>query len=478
MFRGSPVIDADAHKIENSVIFLEYLDTPYRERISLVADRYGEPRVAIRDRNPRTGKADFVRLFPQPDGFGKGAFRALHPETAMGALFHRVRLAHMEQEGIDVQVIYGSLSVTFSSLVDAELAVALCRAYNDYIRDDCEPYRSRLAPVGVLPLQDVSEAVAELRRCVEELGMPAVTVAPNLPRPHPDAPDAFPQVRVPVHLSDPRFFPLYEAAQELDVAIGIHGSPGVYLCGGSSDQVDTFVLSHVFGHRSQQQMALAKVVMDAVFDRFPRLRLGFLEAGCGWLPDLLHALEEHWEKRVRDFDPDRYRPRRTAFVFESLRDRNPTPRARLGRRLRNLFRYSPGRAQGRSEVTGKALESFLYEHRDLRHSPLEYFRRGQVFTTFESDDPAPEYLPAALGPLGEKLAGWSVDYGHWDGVLRGSVKRITQNPRISPDYAERLLSRNALEFYGWRLRERIEPYVRSQRKLLEGPRGESFASGR
>jgi predicted TIM-barrel fold metal-dependent hydrolase len=467
MYRGAPVIDADSHKIENPVIFLDYIEPRYRTRVRPVTDQYGEARIAITDRNPRTGAADFVRLYPQPDGFGKGAYRAYHPETAMGALFNRVRLQHMDREGIDVQVIYGSLTLALASLIDAELAVALCRAYNNYIRDDCEPHRSRLVPVGVLPLQDVPEAVREMRRCVEELGMPAVSIAPNVPMPHPQAPEAYPGIRAPQHLSDPRFYPLYETAQALQIPIGIHGSPGVYLCGGASDQVDTFTLVHIFGHRSQQQMAIATLVMDGVLERFPEVRFGFLEAGCGWLPDLIHALHEHWEKRVRDFTVDYHLPP-TRFALEAMRDRN---RARVGffRKVVNLASFARGRSRQHGNGVA-AVDTYLYEHRQLQRNPEEYFARGQVFVTFEPDDPAPVYLRTALGAVGERLAGWSVDYGHWDGVLADCVKRVSENPSIDADYARRLLSANTLAFYGPRLHKRIEPMLRSQRLLIEGPR--------
>ena len=466
MFRGAPVIDADSHKIENPVVFLDYIDPRYRDRVRVVTDQYGEQRVAITDRHPQTGAPDFVRLYPQPNGFGKGAYRAYHPETALGALFNRVRLQHMDREGIDVQVIYGSLTLVLASLIDSELAAALCRAYNDYIHDDCEPYRTRLVPVGILPLQDVPEAINEMRRCIDQLGMPAVSISPNVPVPHPDAPEAFPLIRAPRHLSDPQFYPLYEAAQQMDVAIGIHGTPGSYLCGGAADQVDTFALVHIFGHRHQQQMAIAKLVMDGVLERFPTLRLGFLEAGCGWLPDLIHALHEHWEKRIRDFNPH-YQPPMLQLAMEAVRDRNP----RVGwmRKAKNLF----GLARSRRPPSPNGavdLDAYLYEHRGLTRNPEEYFARGQVFTTFEPDDPAPVYLRTALGGVGERLAGWSVDYGHWDGVLTDCVKRITEHPQIDIDYAVRLLSTNTLRFYGPRLRQRIEPLLRSQRLLLEAPK--------
>src|SRR4029450_7507646 len=118
----------------------------------------------------------------------------------------------------------------------------------------------------------------------------------------PRAPTQFPQARLPNTLSPPDFDPILAEAERLDVALGVHGSPGVYLPGGISRQVDTFILSHIFGHRNQMQMALATCVFDGVFDRHPRLRMGFLEAGCGWLPDLVHAFHQHLEKRIPAFD--------------------------------------------------------------------------------------------------------------------------------------------------------------------------------
>lgn len=465
MYRDHPVIDADSHKIENPVTFLDYIEAPYRDRVRVTPDRYGEQRIEILDLNPATDRPDLVRLYPQPDGFGKGAFAAYHPETALGALFNRVRIQHMDREGIDVQVIYGSLTLTLGSLIDADLAAGLCRAYNNYIHDDCEAWRARLVPVAALPLQNIPAAIDEMRRCVDQLGMPAVTIPPNLPMPHPDAPDAYPRIRLPRHLSDARFFPLYAEAERLGIAIGIHGSPGVYLPAGAADQVDSFTLSHLFGHRGQQQMALAKLVMDGVLERFPSLRFGFLEAGCGWLPDLVHALHEHWEKRVRDFDPS-YRVPMGKFLMESARDRGAR-RGGLANRTRNMLQLR--RAMAATRPRGPEHAEFLFEHRDLSRNPEEYFARGQIFTTFEPDDPAPVYLSSALGPIGETLAGWSVDYGHWDGVLKDCVKRVSENPRIEMAYALRLLSTNTLRFYGPRLQERIAPLMQGRRLLEHRP---------
>src|SRR5262249_57848827 len=90
MYDGLLVVDADAHKMENPLVFFDYLDAPYRRRLSSRTDRHGQPRLVIRDLDPRTGRPELDRGFPQPEGPGKGAFAAMHPETAIGGVFTRI----------------------------------------------------------------------------------------------------------------------------------------------------------------------------------------------------------------------------------------------------------------------------------------------------------------------------------------------------------------------------------------------------
>ncbi|MFQ5417875.1 MAG: amidohydrolase family protein [Myxococcota bacterium] len=450
MIHGHPVIDADSHKCENPLVFLDYIPKPYRDRFSVVRDRYGEQRFRIVDRDPRAGGGDMPRLFLQPDGYGKGTFRPYHRETTIGGLFNRVRLEHMDREGIDHQLIFGSVNLAFNSLVDTDLAIALCRAHNDYLHDDCAPHADRLHPVAVLPLQAPDEAVREMRRCVEELGMAGVSIAPNVPQPHPSAPERFPEIRVPKPLSHPDFFPIFDAAQEIGVGIATHGAPGVQLAGGTSDQLDTFTLVHVFANRSMQQMALAKLIFDGVMEAFPRLRFGFLEAGAGWLPDFMFNLREHWEKRIAHFDPS-IEPSPREFLAEFARE--GLGAADLLRRSRNLMAMLFQASD--TEASREEIAAFRYEHTRLTRDPLEYLERGQIFLSIEPDDPAPSWLPHALGDPGKRVCGMAVDYGHWDATLEDCVERVAGQPGVDEDYAVRLLSTNAMDFYGERLRRRI-----------------------
>lgn len=453
MYQGLLVIDADAHKLENPLVLREYLEPEYRDRIGLVIDSLGDQRARLIDHNPATGKADFTRMFPQPQGLGKGGFRNLHPETTLGATFNHLRVEHMDREGVDVQVIYGTLNLIFSSIIDKDFAIALCKAYNNYIADDCRPYGDRLKPIGVIPLQDVDEAVKEMHRCVNELGLIGVAVAPNMPIPHPKAPDAFPDIRTCKVISHPDFRPILQAAVDLDIALGLHGGPGSYMVGGISDHTETFVLTHIFVQRNQQQLAMARMVFDGALEQFPDLRVGFLEGGCGWIPDLAHAFHEHWEKRIRDFDPKNpYRPSLVEYTKNMMMERGSKNKVNIINQAKNLFDLLWNAEHDPSKID----DASLYEHYDLRHrDPMDYFKRGQIFASFESDDPGPMYMPTGLGECGKHIACFSGDYGHWDGVLTDCVKDAATLTDYDRDYLSLLLGGNALALYGDRLRNSL-----------------------
>ena len=87
--------------------------------------------------------------------------------------------------------------------------------------------------------------------------------------------------------------------------------------------------------------------------------------------------------------------------------------------------------------------------------PFAYVERGQVFLSVEPDDPAPDWLPAALGDVGRRVCGFAVDYGHWDATLENCVGLVAGRPGLDAEHKRALLSDNALRFYGPRLRRRI-----------------------
>ena len=93
----------------------------------------------------------------------------------------KVQLEAMEAEGIDVAVIYPSRGLFALTIPDMEprFAAAMARAYNNWLYDFCQENPNRLLGAGMISPFAVQDAVAETRRCVQELGFRGVFLRPN-----------------------------------------------------------------------------------------------------------------------------------------------------------------------------------------------------------------------------------------------------------------------------------------------------------
>src|SRR3989449_9834818 len=130
----------------------------------------------------------------------------------------------MDEGGVESTVLYPTGGLAIGGVREPDFAVALCRAYNNFLHQEFLSVSPRLKAVALLPFQDVTEAVKELRRAVTELGMCgafAPAGGPRLPLGHPDFP------------------PIYPGAQRLRSMVARHrpGRGPPLLRGGGVDQV-------------------------------------------------------------------------------------------------------------------------------------------------------------------------------------------------------------------------------------------------
>lgn len=187
------------------------------------------------------------------------------------------RLKAMDQDGIAVAYLYPSelLSLPYA-LHSSAFAAALLRANNDWLVDYCAADPHRLRPVALLPQQDLILAVEELVR-VREKGVRAVMVRPN-----------------PIagqNLDHPNYERLWAAAQELDVAIGIHEGFGATLPRLGVDRAQNWMQAHAIEHPAEHMSASMLLITSGVLQRYPKLRVGFMESGAGWAGFWLHHLD-------------------------------------------------------------------------------------------------------------------------------------------------------------------------------------------
>jgi uncharacterized protein len=277
------IIDCDGHLVEPHDLWERYLDTSLREKAPrIVKDHLGDIRIALEG-----------RLYPQPDGKGKGfpglpeawfkpegnGFRSQEIITAQS------RLNAMDGEGIDIAVPFPTLGLYTVDARDPELNIAICRAYNNWLHEEyLAADRNRLIGVGMVTLLDIDAAVEELRRMVSKLGFKGVYLRPN-----PIAGRA---------LEHPAHDPFWAEAERLGVPVMFHEGTDGQLPTAGLDRYDNFFMTHMISHPFEQMLAALSMIAGGVVERFPRLKIAFLESGCAWLPFWLHRMREHWEKRA------------------------------------------------------------------------------------------------------------------------------------------------------------------------------------
>ena len=274
--RAGPIVDADGHVVEPLEAWSALADD-HRPRIH--RDASGYEHVVVGDREilavPLGTLARPGSTFHDPTTFRP--LEDAHP----GGSDPVARLADMDAEGIDQAVLYPTIGLYAWALDDAAAAVAIARAYNDWLASYCAAAPRRLFGAAMLPLQDPAAAASELRRAVSELGFPAAFVRPN-----------------PCcgrSLSDRAYDALWDVAEELCVPIGIHEGSSVILPTLGSDRPFNALILHAVSHSFEEMLACAQLIAFGVLERHPGLRCIFLESSGGWAPFWLERLDEQAE---------------------------------------------------------------------------------------------------------------------------------------------------------------------------------------
>ena len=193
----------------------------------------------------------------------------------------------MDKEGIDVTVLYPTrgLYANWHQGMDAKFSAAIALAYNDWLYDHCQQGDpKRMYGAASVPIQDVGMAIEEARRAVTQLGFKAILVRPNPPQRG-------------VYYHQHTFDPLWEAVQALGVPVGFHEGSAANLPQVGADRfgLDEFNLMHTSSHAMEQMLALSATTLGGVLERFPRLKMAYLEGNGSWLPWWLWRLDEHAE---------------------------------------------------------------------------------------------------------------------------------------------------------------------------------------
>jgi uncharacterized protein len=294
------IIDGDGHFVEPPTLWQDYVPKKLHDRIYMRFDSDG--------RAERIFLGEFsVDVSKYGDSFTPGGYKpeeriGRHLEEASpGAFDPHYRLGLHDHERIDAAVVYPSLGLAVPGLSDREVAVAASQAINNWAAEYCSAAPRELYAAATLPVHFPEEAAAELKRCVESFGFVSGIVRPAA-------------LRDGRSLRHPSFEPLWSMAQDLGVAISIHNAGFdeelEYL---GKDRAETFLLRHSVAHGLEAQMAFGELYEARVFEKYPNLRFGFMESGCGWTVAWIEKLDEHREMVGWQLDPPLTRRARDIF---------------------------------------------------------------------------------------------------------------------------------------------------------------------
>jgi predicted TIM-barrel fold metal-dependent hydrolase len=173
--------------------------------------------------------------------------------------------------------MYPSLGIVWEGEVeDPALADALCRAYNTWAFELVSSHKDRLFPAAHISIRDPQMAVREMER-VAKLGARSIFVSSAPVRGH--------------SFGHPEFDPIWASAESLDLAVGIHlVSHRNYTGSAWYKDPKPGLMYFTMSIIQDPRIALTTMVVDGVFERFPKLRVATVEAMVGWVGEWIERL--------------------------------------------------------------------------------------------------------------------------------------------------------------------------------------------
>ncbi|WP_327434580.1 amidohydrolase family protein [Streptomyces sp. NBC_01236] len=186
----------------------------------------------------------------------------------------RVRLAAMDAQGVDVQLVSPSPS-HYHYWTDAEVAEKVYQLAHEATARHCAAAPDRLKGLGLVPLQHPDLAVAALEHALDQ-GLLGVEISSHAPG---------------RELSDPAYEPFWTRAEDTGALVFLHPF-GCTL----DERLDRWYLSNTVGQPTENAVALSHLIFSGVLDRHPELRL-IAAHGGGYLPTHIGRSDHAWSQR-------------------------------------------------------------------------------------------------------------------------------------------------------------------------------------
>jgi uncharacterized protein len=280
-------IDCDIHPhFQNGLHDLApYLDEAWQQRLgvsdpsgsawenTVPATKYGIPRNEYWKPPGGVMRRDSLN----PDGSAPGSDPTFVAEQLLDAC------------GVARGLLIGGNVLSIGAIPNADIAIAIAHAYNDWMRERWLEVDERFLGAALVAVQDPITAAEEVERVKSWPGIAAVFMSPNR-----------------LLMGDRYYYPVYEAAEAAGLPIVAHpqGVEGLFsnapsIAGGIPSYY--IELKQTTSHHIAEANSNS-LIAHGVFERFPKLKVAFLESGFLWLLENMWRLDHNW-KALRDDTP-------------------------------------------------------------------------------------------------------------------------------------------------------------------------------
>lgn len=317
MWNGIKLVSDDSHFEGSPDQWRDHVDASFREWVPTVVDLPGGGQGW---QMPGKGK----ELPPIPLGLNVGAGRGWENLKTSGISYHdeynvgmgdaAQRLAEMDKDGIDAEVVYPPVAGkrALDGFIPGEAYIAIAEGYNNWLS---EVYTAaapdRILGLAILPHTNVDDAVAELRRVATLPGIRAIALQswPNgggHPRPEDDK--------------------FWAVAEELGMPLTFHFSFGATADERPNEFEGNWAPASTLLTRvdtnARTAFCCTQLIVNRVLDKFPKLRFSIAECGASWMPayamqaDTNYTRHRHHAKIELNHEPSWYIKRHFLFGMQ------------------------------------------------------------------------------------------------------------------------------------------------------------------
>ena len=266
------MVSTDSHANEPPDLWAKRLPEKYRERA---------PRVVTDENGVQWRYCEGYR----PDRIRIMSFEGEDWVRSQAGADPEGRIRDNESDGIDAEIIFPNKGLAMWATPDPVFANAQCSVWNDWAWEQFGAWPEKMVPVAAVATGDLDGTLAEIERCAK-LGYKALTL--------PCKPIWGGHDVDHVNYNLPHFDPLWALVEETGMPVTFHVSTG--RDPRASRGNGGAVINYVTHSLSPTIEPVANLCASGVLERFPKIRFATIEAGIGWVPWLLDAMDEAFRK--------------------------------------------------------------------------------------------------------------------------------------------------------------------------------------